>query len=84
MPWWKRVVELGVPALIVYGAEDSNVDVSASAARLREHLPGGGVALRIYPDTGHSLRIAATGALRPDVIADTCDWLHASRARPTR
>jgi hypothetical protein len=78
MPWWRRVVRQGTPALIVYGADDDNVDVAASVARLQEQLPGGGVTLRVYPDAGHSLRDTVTRRLRPEVVAESCDWLLAA------
>ncbi|HEY7740409.1 MAG TPA: hypothetical protein VIB01_07320, partial [Steroidobacteraceae bacterium] len=58
-------------------ADDANVDVAASAARIADELPSGAVTLRVYQGTGHDLRDAATGRLREDVIADTCRWLHA-------
>jgi pimeloyl-ACP methyl ester carboxylesterase len=77
VPHWRRLAERGIPSLIVYGADDANVDVAASAARIADELPSGAVTLRVYQGTGHDLRDAATGRLREDVIADTCRWLHA-------
>jgi alpha-beta hydrolase superfamily lysophospholipase len=76
IPHWRRLAARGVPVLVVYGAEDENVDVAASAARIAAELPAGALTLRIYQGTGHSLRDAA-GRLRGDVVAETCDWIGA-------
>jgi len=84
MPWWRRVVLQGIPALIVYGADDDNVNVTASVARLGEQLPDGGVTLRIYPGVGHDLRNPATGQLLPEIVAETCEWLLATSRRGRR
>jgi len=75
IPWWRRIVGLGVRVLFVYGADDENVNVSASAARIAEELPAGAFTLRIYQGAGHSLRDAAKAGLRADVVEDTCRWL---------
>lgn len=77
VPWWRELARRGVAALIVYGADDDNVNVAASAARIADELPAGAVTLRVYQGTGHSLRDATSGQLREDVIAETCRWLHA-------
>ncbi|MGH8130203.1 MAG: alpha/beta hydrolase family protein [Steroidobacteraceae bacterium] len=81
MPWWRRVVLQGIPALIVYGADDENVNVTASVARLGEQLPDGGVTLRVYPGIGHDLRDPATRQLQPEFVAETCEWLLATGRR---
>jgi len=78
MPWWRRLVESRIPALIVYGTDDRNVDVPAAVARIEERLPGGGVTLKVFPGIGHSLRDPATDQLMPGVVADTCGFIHAA------
>lgn len=76
IPWWRELAARGIASLVVYGADDDNVNVPASAARIAAELPAGAVTLRIYQGTGHSLR-DDSGQLRPDVVADTCRWLRA-------
>jgi len=80
IPHWRQLAARGIPALIVYGADDENVDVASSAARIAAALPAGGVTVRIYQGTGHSLRDAA-GQLRQDVVGETCNWLRARLSR---
>ncbi|HEU0225736.1 MAG TPA: alpha/beta fold hydrolase [Steroidobacteraceae bacterium] len=81
VPWWRQLAARGIPALFIYGAEDHNVNVAASADRIASGISAHGSTLRIYQGTGHSLR-DESGRLRSDMIADTCKWLHAVPRRP--
>ncbi len=78
VPHWRSIAAAGIPALIVYGADDSNVRVEASVARFRQLLSGSGIELHVYEGTGHALRDAGTQQLRADIFGALADWIHAA------
>jgi len=51
LPYWR---ELSVPALVLYGEEDTNVPAARSAAALRG-LEKPNITVRVFPGSGHDL-----------------------------
>jgi pimeloyl-ACP methyl ester carboxylesterase len=74
MPYWEGT---GQPALVVWGAEDELVPVTASEARLRPCFERAGVArtIRIFEESGHALGDPATGWIRREVLELLVDWI---------
>ena len=62
--------ELGLPVVIMAGAEDRVVDVGRHAVRLREEIPHGD--LRLVPGAGHMVHHAAPGQVA-DAVAAVAD-----------
>jgi pimeloyl-ACP methyl ester carboxylesterase len=51
LPYWGKI---GVPALVLYGQDDTNVDTAVNAARLRSlHKPN--IEVEVYSCSGHAL-----------------------------
>jgi dienelactone hydrolase len=69
LPYWRV---LSVPALVLYGEDDTNVPSGRSAARLRE-LENPNIEVRIYAGSGHALALPVgegDSIFRPDVLRD--------------
>lgn len=71
LPFWRK---LKVPALIVYGDQDTQIRVAKSAELIRRHL-GDRVELKIYPGAGHAIRERGTPVLREDFIRHLVGWI---------
>jgi len=77
LPYWK---DLGVPALALFGAVDTNVPSARSAGLLRG-LNKPGITVRVYEGSGHPLEDPpGTGdrLFRQDALADIRDFILAS------
>ena len=75
LPHWR---DLNVPTLVLYGRDDTNVNVQESAARLRS-LDKSNVEVEIYADCGHAVEEpAAMGntVIRADALARIRDFIH--------
>lgn len=69
LPYWRQ---LSVPALVLYGEDDTNVPSERSAARLRE-LGNPNIEIRIYAGSGHALESPVgegESIFRPDALRD--------------
>lgn len=81
LPYWQ---ELTIPALVMYGSEDSNVPAEPSKARL-ETLNKENIIVNIYEGSGHPLEDpVGTGDsyFREDALADILEFIRAA-APPT-
>ena len=72
-----RYRELGMPVVIVAGAEDKVVDVGRHAVRLREQVPHAD--LRLVPGAGHMVHHAV-----PEQVAEVIEAVSARSAGPSR
>jgi dienelactone hydrolase len=74
LPYWRRVA---VGALILYGADDANVPILKSAARLRS-LGRKNLRVEIYEGSGHALETPSTenaSIFREDALQDMLDFI---------
>jgi dienelactone hydrolase len=75
LPYWRK---LQVPALVLYGADDTNVPSARSAALLKS-LGMENIDVRVYEGSGHSLEEPAgqgSRAIREDVICAVVEFIH--------
>ena len=76
LPYWRR---LSIPALALFGAEDSNVPSAESAARLRA-LDKPNIRVIIYDGSGHALQDPpgqGDRLFRQDALQAVCDFIDA-------
>ena len=76
LPYWRR---LSIPALALFGAEDSNVPSAESAARLRA-LDKPNIRVMIYDGSGHALQDPpgqGDRLFRQDALQAVCDFIDA-------
>jgi dienelactone hydrolase len=76
-PYWQR---LSVPALVLYGQNDTNVPSRRSAEVLRS-LNSQNIEVRIYRDSGHALespRGEGNSIFREDALKDIRDFIHSA------
>jgi dipeptidyl aminopeptidase/acylaminoacyl peptidase len=84
LTWWRQV---GVPVLLIYGAEDQRVPAAQSAARISAELMRGrdnvDLTIRILPGADHTFRMppGAGGwpTTAPDYLSSLLNWLSARR-----
>ncbi|REK09038.1 MAG: alpha/beta fold hydrolase [Planctomycetota bacterium] len=77
LPHWRR---LDVPALVLYGEQDTNVDTAINAARLRA-LEKPNVEVAVFAGSGHALQDppeAGKRILRADALNRISDFIQAS------
>lgn len=77
IPHWR---DLSVPALVLYGEDDTNVATARSAERLRA-LGRHDLEVRIYPDSGHALESPpgmGDSILRRDALDDIVAFVRRS------
>ena len=74
LPCWRRIA---VPALVLYGEEDTNVPTRRSAERLRS-LENPDIEVRVYAGSGHALESppgAGDSLFRPEALRDIRDFI---------
>jgi len=83
LPHWHALTQ---PALIVYGAQDTQIRVATSVARLHDALSDGSrdYTVIVYGDSGHALRNGRTHALREDMLDFMASWIHLRTKRAAR
>lgn len=77
LPYWSA---LAIPALVLYGSEDSNVPTERSAALLRS-LENSNIDVRIYAGSGHALEDPVgqgNRIFRADALDAIVDFIFAS------
>lgn len=82
LAYWAR---LEIPALVYYGAEDTNVPAEASRARL-ESLDKDNIMLRVFEGSGHALEDpVGTGNrfFREDALAGIVEFIEGQARQPT-
>lgn len=79
VPLWR---ELGIPSLVVYGAEDEhdNVPVAQSRERLAA-LGRADLTCRVYAGSGHSLADPQGNGIRRDFLDELARWIARVPAR---
>ena len=74
LPYWRRIE---VPALVLYGEDDTNVPARRSAELLRS-LDKPNIEVRVYPGSGHALESpagAGNSLFRPDALRAIRDFI---------
>ncbi len=82
LPYWSR---LQVPALIAYGARDTQIRVGQSIARLEPLLTGTvarSIDICVYGDTGHPLYESDRAEIRREFLNHAASWLLAHTRAP--
>ena len=80
LPHWRA---LEVPAVIAYGARDTQIHVSESVELLLglPRVPGASRTVLVFGDSGHALRDPATHRLRDDLLDVLTSWVDLSAPR---
>lgn len=74
-PYWEKV---SVPALVLYGENDTNVPSEASASLLNS-LGNPNITVKVYPHSGHALESPAgegNNIIRKDALRDISAFIH--------
>lgn len=74
LPYWQ---ELDVPALVLFGLEDTNVPVLESEARLKE-LNNSHITVKVYEGSGHNLETPlgqGNSVVRREVLDDMLNFI---------
>jgi dienelactone hydrolase len=74
-PYWEKV---SVPALVLYGENDTNVHSEASASLLNS-LGNPNIAVEVYPGSGHALESPlgeGNNIIREDALRDISAFIH--------
>lgn len=73
LPHWR---ELAVPAVIAYGAEDTQIHVAESVALLLglPQEPAAPRTVLVFGDSGHALRAPGGDGIRPDLLDFLASW----------
>ncbi|MGD9723461.1 MAG: alpha/beta hydrolase family protein [Pirellulales bacterium] len=83
LPYWRKIE---VPALALYGQEDTNVDAAVNAARLRSlHKPN--IEVEVYSGSGHALEDPegkGDRIFRADALQRIRDFIREVRASEKR
>jgi len=66
-PLDERLKTLGVPVLVIFGAEDQIYDPQAAVGRYRQNVPG--VQTHLIPGAGHSPNVEKPGLVAPLILA---------------
>ena len=77
LPYWKA---LSVPALAIYGQDDTNVPTEASTTRLRS-LENPEITVNVYAGSGHAIEDPpdqGDSIFREDALADIVDFIRVS------
>jgi pimeloyl-ACP methyl ester carboxylesterase len=80
--YWSR---LQVPALVAYGARDTQIRVARSVARLEPLLTGAvarSIDISIYGDTGHPLYEPDRAEIRREFLDHAASWVRAHTVAP--
>jgi uncharacterized protein len=78
LPFWREVV---APSLVLYGAEDTNVNTHRSSARLRS-LGKPNIDVKVYDGSGHALEDPpgqGNRIFRSDALSDIRDFIRIAR-----
>lgn len=79
VPHWRALVATRrIPALVLYGTGDRNVDTQGSVAIAQDLVMHDAFTVRVYADGGHALLASDGDRLRDDVLADLEVWLAAA------